>query len=269
MNATTSTSLELGAAMTRDSEIPTRRLVRAYLAEARYESVRMLRAPGFAIPFLGLPVLLYLLFAVLIAGAATRDNPAVASFMFTGFAVFGIIGPGMFGFGVVVATERDQGLLRLKRALPMPPAAYLLAKVVMAMLFSAIILATLLAAGLTLGHVTLNAGQIIRFLVTGVLGAVPFCALGLLIGVWTTGRSSPAIVNLIYLPMLHLSGLFYPLPKILQSMAPVWPAHHLHQLALATVGAASRGDAITHAAVLAGVTVLCGLLALRRLARIG
>jgi len=269
MNATTSTSTALGATMARESAIPTRRLVRTYLAEARYESVRMLRAPGFAIPFLGLPVLLYLLFAVLIAGAATRGNPAVASFMFTGFAIFGIIGPGMFGFGVVVATEREQGLLRLKRALPMPPAAYLLAKGIMAMLFSAIILATLLAAGLTLGHMTLTAGQIVRFLVTGVLGSVPFCALGLLIGVWTTTRSSPAIVNLVYLPMLHLSGLFYPLPKTLQSMASAWPAYHLHQLALDAVGAASRGDAMTHAAVLAGVTVLCGLLALRRLARIG
>ncbi len=271
MNATTSTSasLELGAEMTRDAEIPARRLFRAYLAEARYESMRMLRAPGFAIPFLGLPVLLYLLFAVLIAGAATRENPAVASFFFAGFAVFGVIGPAMFGFGVVVATEREQGLLRLKRALPMPPAAYLLAKALMAMLFAAIVMATVIAAGLSLGHLTLTAGQIVRVTVTGILGAVPFCALGLLIGVWTTGRSSPAIVNLIYLPMLHLSGLFYPLPKTLQAMAPAWPAYHLHQLALAAVGAASRGDAMTHAAVLAGVTALCGLLALRRLARIG
>lgn len=269
MNMTTSTILKLDAEGARSSAIPTRRLLRAYLAEARYESLRMLRAPGFALPFLGLPVLLYLLFAVLIAGHATRTNPAVATFFFAGFSIFGVIGPGMFGFGVVVATEREQGLLRLKRALPMPPAAYLLAKMLMAMLFSAIVMATMLAAGLTLGHLTLSAGQIVRVAVTGILGAVPFCALGLLIGVWTTARSSPAIVNLIYIPMLHLAGLFYPLPKALQATAPVWPAYHLHQLALAAVGAASRGDHVTHAAVLAGVTALCGLLALRRLARIG
>ena len=51
------------------------RLWRAYLTEAKYESVRMLRAPAFAIPFLGLPVALYLLFAVLLFGDAFRSDP--------------------------------------------------------------------------------------------------------------------------------------------------------------------------------------------------
>jgi ABC-2 type transport system permease protein len=269
MNATTSSTLELGAERAQSSDLPKGRLLRAYLAEARYESVRMLRAPGFAIPFLGMPVLLYLLFAVLIAGTAAQKDPTVAKFLFSGFAIFGIIGPGMFGFGIVVATERGQGLLRLKRALPLPLGAYLLAKMIMAMVFAAIIMATLLIAGLSLGHLTLTAGQIVQVTLIGILGAVPFCAMGLLIGTWTTERSSPAFVNLVYIPMLHLSGLFYPLPKGLQALAPVWPAYHLKMLSLGVLGVAKPGGALIHVAVLAGVTVLFGLIALRRLERVG
>ncbi len=274
MNATRltsieSTTLKLDAEIAPQSGLPTGRLLRAYLTEAGYESVRLLRAPGFGLPFLGMPVLLYLLFAVLIAGAATRSDPMTAKFLFAGFAVFGVVGPGMFGFGVIVATEREQGLLRLKRALPMPMGAYLLAKMLMAMLFAGIIMATMLAAGLTLGHLTLTAGQIARVTALGVLGALPFCALGLLIGTWATARSSPAFVNLVYIPMLHLSGLFYPLPKGLQAMAPLWPAYHLDQLAFAALGAPSRGDLLTHVAVLLGVTVVFGFIALRRLERVG
>ena len=269
MSATTSTSLELGAERAPGSDLPTGRLLRAYLTEAGYESVRMLRAPGFGLPFLGMPVLLYLLFAVLIAGAATRADPQVAKYLFAGFAVFGVIGPSLFGFGVVVATEREQGLLRLKRALPMPMGAYLLAKALMAMLFAAIIMITMLAAGLSLGHLSLTAGQIAGVIALGVLGALPFCALGLLIGTWATARSSPALVSLVYLPMLHLSGLFYPLPQGLQTLAPFWPAYHLDQLAFAALGAPSRGDVLTHLAVLAGVTVFFGFIALRRLERVG
>jgi ABC-2 type transport system permease protein len=264
MNATTSTSLPIVS-----SELPAGRLLRAYLTEARYETVRMLRAPGFALPFLGMPILLYLLFAVLIAGEAARADQLTAKFFFTGFSVFGVIGPAMFGFGMNVATERTQGLLQLKRALPMPMAAYFLAKVLMAMLFAAIIMASLVAAGLSLGHLTLTAGQIARVAVTGILGAVPFCAMGLLIGAWATGRSAPAFVNLVYIPMLHLSGLFYPLPKSLQAMAPAWPTYHLHQLALSATGVDSYGETLTHVAVLAGVTVLFSLIALRRLERAG
>lgn len=241
----------------------------AYLTEARYESVRMLRSPGFALPFLGMPVLLYLLFAVLIAGHVTSTDPVAARFFFTGFAVFGVVGPALFGFGMNVATERTQGLLQLKRALPMPMAAYFLGKLLMAALFAAIIMASMTVAGLSLGHLTLTAGQIARTAATGILGAVPFCAMGLLIGTWATGRSAPAFVNLVYIPMLHLSGLFYPLPKSLQAMAPAWPTFHLHQLALSAVGADSYGETLTHVAVLAGVTVLFTLIALRRLERVG
>ena len=87
------------------------RLCRAYLTEAKYESIRMLRAPAFGIPFLGLPVALYLLFAVLLFGDAMRNDPKAALFTFAGFDIFGVMGPGLFGFGVTLAMEREQGLL--------------------------------------------------------------------------------------------------------------------------------------------------------------
>ena len=45
----------------------------AYLAETRYELVRMIRNPNVAIPVLVLPMALYALFALLIAGEAERD----------------------------------------------------------------------------------------------------------------------------------------------------------------------------------------------------
>src|ERR1039458_6657558 len=103
----------------------------------------MLRAPAFAGPFLGIPVLLYLLFAVLLYGDAMAKDPKAAWSLFMGFSVFGVMGPGMFGFGITIAMEREQGLLKLKRAMPCPPAAPLLAKMLMSMLFVAIIMATI------------------------------------------------------------------------------------------------------------------------------
>ena len=91
----------------RGKVMPAKRLFRAYLTEAKYETVRMLRTPAFAIPFPGMPVLLYLLFGVVIFGGAIRNDPRAGLFIFTGFSVFGVMGPGIFGFGYVVATERE------------------------------------------------------------------------------------------------------------------------------------------------------------------
>src|SRR5215831_7981279 len=121
---------------TKAAEMPLGRVLRAYFMEARYETIRMIRTPAFAVPLLGLPLMLYVLFGVVIYGSAGRTDPIVPLYLFVAFSTFGVVGPGMFGFGVSVAMEREYGLLKLKRALPMPPAAYLLAKGVMTLFFA-------------------------------------------------------------------------------------------------------------------------------------
>jgi ABC-2 type transport system permease protein len=75
-------------------------------------------------------------------------------------------------------------------------------------------------------------------------------------------------VNLIFLPMAFLSGLWLPIqymPKILADLAPTWPAYHLAQMALGAVGAETRGTFAGHAGVLAGITLVFFLLAMRRM----
>jgi ABC-2 type transport system permease protein len=237
---------------------------RAYLAEAKYECIRALRAPGFSVPTLLLPAAFYLFFGVLIA--LPGRTPQIETFLFIGFAVMGVIGPGLFGFGVFVAVEREQGLLRLKRALPMPTAGYLLSKMAMTVLFATLVTCTVLTAGVAAGRVQLTGMQLLALGAILVPGSMPFCALGLLIGSWAGGRSAPALVNLIYLPMIYLSGFLIPLPKSIAAIQLVSPAYHLDQIALTAVGAPGR-DVAVHGTVLAAMTLLAVTLALRRLAR--
>ena len=245
------------------------RLLRAYLTEARFESLRMLRVLGFSLPFLVLPASLYLLFGVVLFGEAVRNDPAAGKFLFTAFAVFGVMGPGMFGFGATVATEREQGLLTLKRALPAPPGSYLLAKLLMTMLFAFIVMATMIPSALLLGHLPLTFAQCASVTAISIFGSLPFCAIGLFIGTRASGKASVALVNLIYVPMMHISGLFYPLPKFLRSISPVWPSYHLQQLLFAALGAPFYGRTAVQVAVLAGVTLVLTALSIRRLARVG
>ena len=131
-----------------------RRILYAYVTEIKYESLRMLRSPGFSIPFLLLPVPVYLFFGVVLAGPAVAKQPSVADYLFSGFSVFAVMGPALFGVGCVLAIERDAGLLKLKRALPAPGGAYLVAKMTMGMVFAAAAMSTLLVAGLVAGTAT-------------------------------------------------------------------------------------------------------------------
>jgi ABC-2 type transport system permease protein len=133
------------------------------------------------------------------------------------------------------------------------------------MMFATIVMATMFAVT-PLGHLHLDFARFFALAAVGILGALPFCAIGLFIGVRTTSRSAPAFVNIIYQVMMHASGLFYPLPKFLRAIAPVWPTYHLQQLFFRVVGVPSQGSAITHIAVLVGLTLLLTLFAVRRLA---
>lgn len=257
--------LQTGAAM------PLMRVLRAYAAEAKYESLRMLRSPAFAIPFLLLPVPVYLFFGVMLAGPAVAKNPGVGTYLFSGFSAFAIMGPALFGVGCTLALERDAGFLKLKRAWPAPGGAYLIAKMLMAMVFAGMAMIMMIVAGVAAGQTQLSASQFFILAAVMIAGAVPFAAIGLFIGAYTSGSAAPAFTNIVYLPGLWLSGLFIPLPKFLEPWAVIWPAFHVNQTALGATGVSEFSfvaPAIS-AAVLIGVTVVFGGLAIRRLARHG
>lgn len=245
---------------------PTSRLLRCYVLEARYELLRLLRTPSFVIPSLLFPSMFYLLFGVLLG--AGRGRGEMASYLLATYGVFGVMGVALFGFGVSIAIESERGFLTLKRALPMPPGALLFAKLAMAMGFATVIslMLTMLAAGFA--GVRLDAAHWLLLFVVNVLGVLPYAALGLCIGTRISGQAAPAVVNLIYLPMSFLSGLWMPLsvlPEFIARFAPVWPSYHHGQIALAVIG---RGDGrvVSHLGVLAAVTLGSLLIARRQLA---
>lgn len=260
-----------GAEPAPSSAMSRMRVLRAYWIEAKYEFLHMLRAPVFVIPFLVLPPAIYLFFGVLIAGQQTHANPAIGTFLLTGFSVFALVGPTLFGVGCSLAIERDAGLLKLKRAQPAPTGAYLIAKTGMAMVFAALAMASILVAALYVGKIGLSGGRVLALSAVLVVGSIPFCAIGLAIGAHVRGSAAPGVAHLLYLPMLYLSGLFFPLPPTLSRWAIVWPAFHLDRLALAVAAVptpATVAPAVS-IAYLAAISVVCGAVAIRRLARVG
>jgi ABC-2 type transport system permease protein len=252
------------------SQMSGARLLAAYLGDIRFEIVKMRRTLAFALPTLLFPPMFYLIFGVLMGSAKGNADQALRAF--AGLSVFGTMAPGLFGFGVSLAFEREYGLLVFKQALPMPAGAYLIARMAMAMIFASIISLLMILLAKSLGHVPFGFVQGLEVYLTGILGVLPFCAIGLCVGAYVSGQAAPAIVNVIYLPMAFLSGLWVPLPILhhaLQQLAPLWPAFHLAQLQLDTLGAASMGSFASHVASLAGVTIVFFSIAMRKLANGG
>jgi ABC-2 type transport system permease protein len=231
---------------------------RAYILEAKYELLKLLRMPGHVVPSIAFPAAFYLLFGVLF-GWRGVGGVTMATYLIATYGAFGVIGTALFGFGVGVAVERGQGWMMLKRASPMPPMAFFAAKLVMCTIFAVAVFGVLAVLGITLGDVRLASAVWARLGVTLVLGAIPFCALGLGLGYLAGPNSAPPVVNLIYLPMAFLSGLWIPieaLPPVITSIAPFLPAYHLGQLAFGAIGAGRGLPVWTHLAALAGFTLI-------------
>lgn len=211
--------------------------LRAYALEAQLEFLKLWRQPAFLIPTLTFPAIFYLLFGVFMVPGGGQSG--ASRYLLATYAAFGAMGPALFGFGVGLAEERSNGLLDLKRVLPMPPLALFVAKIAMAMMFAWIIGLLLLLLATTLGGVKLSALAIARYFLVLPIGALPFAALGLLIGSLVRVQAANAIIQIIYLPLGFLGGLWMPvylLPKFMQAIAHGLPSYHFGQLNLWAVG---------------------------------
>ncbi len=102
-------------------------------------------------------------------------------------------------FGANVAL--DGGLRELKRALPMPAGTYLAAELVTAAVFATAVSLLLMLLGATVGKVVVELAQWASLFVLSVLGVIPFCGLGLLVGGLVKGPAAAAVLNLVHLPM--------------------------------------------------------------------
>lgn len=203
-----------------------------YRKEAWYDLLSVWRTPGFVIPALAFPTVFYLFFGVIF------NTGAASGYMLVTYGCFGIMGPAMFNFAMNIASDRAHGWLTLKRLSPMPFAAYLLAKFNTALMFSLVIIVVLFTVAALLADVRLHTEQWILLALVLLLGSAPFALIGLILGLTLSDKAAPGVVNLVYLPMALLSGLWLPihmLPAALQQASWIWPSYHLSQIGLKVI----------------------------------
>jgi ABC-2 type transport system permease protein len=237
------------------------RTIALYVKEAKYELIKNMRLPVYAISTVAFPVMFYVLFGIVLGSGNPVSRNETATYLLATMGCFGVIAVALFGFGVSLALERGQGWLQVKRASPMPVSAYFLGKLCSALVFSSVIMSLLLAIGFAFGGVRLPITRAAELVAILVAGSIPFSAMGMAIGYFAKPNSAPGLVNLIYLPMSFCSGLWIPLfllPHGLRVFAKLLPPYHLSQLALNTVGMVNNPTpAWKHIEALVAFTLLC------------
>lgn len=225
--------------------------------ESWLEFLKCLRLPAFSVSLFVFPVGMFLFFGFGMKWGPTDIQQTL--YWATASSCMGVIGVGLFGFGVYVATERGQGWLLLKRVSPMPPVMYFLAKTMMSILFSCIVVGVILSIAFGLGKIDTGVVRMMQLFSVLVLTTVPFCTLGLAIAYLVGPNSAHAVINVVYLPQLFLGGIVVPyeyLPPYLQSIASVLPSFHSVQLAFGVIDSTNETAGIWNVLVLSCYTLL-------------
>jgi imidazolonepropionase-like amidohydrolase/ABC-type multidrug transport system permease subunit len=160
---------------------------------------------------------------------AERGGSTIAMIV-TNVLVIGILGNGFFGAGIRAVQEREQNILRRFKVTPISPLPILGASLTTGLLlFIPAIALTLTLARVLYGMPVPD--QPISLFLFLVIGAVAFRSIGLIIAAVSnsTGESN-MLVQLLYMPMMFLSGAMIPssmLPQWTQTVAQFLPASYL------------------------------------------
>jgi ABC-2 type transport system permease protein len=220
------------------------------------ELARLWRTPGFSVPTLVLPLVMFVLFGL--PHVERRiDGIAAIDYLLVSFSAFSVMSIGMFSFGVGVAAERESGWSKLMRLAPLQVGIYLASKFIVAAAFAFV------SVSLLLGLAMLSIGAVGPLLVSTLYlfvlpGVVTFSALGLALGYLCRAHAATAVANIVFVPLAFASGLFVPLeslPPVVQSIAPLLPSYHLASIGWSRLA----GDRVDHISL--GVVMLLGFTA--------
>ena len=114
----------------------------------------------------------------------------------------------------IIAIYREGGILKRLRATPLRPATILVAHVLVKLLFTALTLALLIAAGRRV-YAPDSPVQVIRFAAALLFTTCSLLSVGFLIAsLVPTARFAQPLAGVIFYPMIALSGLFFPAPLL-------------------------------------------------------
>ncbi|MGH2820729.1 MAG: ABC transporter permease [Actinomycetota bacterium] len=204
------------------------------LRQLRYENKVFWRNPPRAFFTFAFPLMFLFIFTLLLGDgdAATFFVPSI-----TAFSVITACGTNV---AMTICFARDEGKLKRIRGTPLPSAAYIAGHMMHSCLIALLLVIIVCSVGAALFDVELPTDTLPAFLLTLTVGAAAFCSLGLALTIPVPNAdSAPAIVNAVTLPLLFVSGVFFPLegaPGWLRSLADVFPVKHFVDALLAAFG---------------------------------
>jgi ABC-2 type transport system permease protein len=230
----------------------------------KFDIKRTLRNRRVVIFAILMPLILFAIFGLTIPKDASEGGISAIAYVMVSMAIFGSMSAAMSSGGVIAA-ERDGGWNRTLRLTPLKPQAYVISKVILSLLLAIPPLVVVFLFGLTVGNVHLSVSQWLSVGLVSWLGALPFAALGLIIGYVAKPDSVQPITGLSTMLIAAFGGLWVPIdsmPSVMKHIAELTPAYWTGQSSRSALS--QSGLDMNAVYVVLAWTVVLGFIALRR-----
>jgi ABC-2 type transport system permease protein len=182
-----------------------------------------------------LPVVLLIIFGSIFHGTVGVTGVSYRLYFTAGIIASGIMSTTFVNLGISIVLEREDGTLKRLAGTPMPKGAYFAGKALSCLVIAAIEVAILLGIGIALYGLKLpdSGARWVTFTWVFLLGVATCTMLGIAVSsVPRSSRSAAAVLNLPYLVLQFISGVYFPfssLPKGMQTIAALFPLKWLCQ----------------------------------------
>jgi ABC-2 type transport system permease protein len=201
----------------------TRGTLRAVLAQSRVELVLTLRRGESLVVSIAIPVGILVFFTKVDVVQTSLRDPV--QFLVPGVLALAVMSTAMVSLGIATGYERRYGVLKRLGSTPLSRAGLLTAKTVSVVALEVIQSLILLGVGAALGWHA--AGSIAAAVGLLLIGTVAFAGIGLFFAGTLRAEANLAVANGLFLALLFLGGMAYPLDKLpggLQAFARALPA---------------------------------------------
>jgi ABC-2 type transport system permease protein len=225
-------------------------MIRTALHLSGYELRAFARNRQFQFFTLAMPVLFLVIFASVFGGGGHTTRVAGGPISTSAYYVPGIIALGIIAacFGNLVASvtaQRERGVLKRRRATPVPAAAVIAGRVVTSVVTAVVMAGALLGIGWAAYGAHVPGRTVLAFAVTVVIGAASFCCLGYALTSFIRNEDAALPVSTaITLPLYFISGVFVAvtaLPHWLADVGEIFPVRHLADALLAAYNPHTTG----------------------------
>jgi ABC-2 type transport system permease protein len=203
------------------------------LRQGRYDNRSFWRNSAAAFFTFVFPIMFLVIFNLVFNDAIDVPGGGVApsTFYVPAIIALSIVNACYTNIAWGIVAYRDRGILKRLRGTPLPTAAYLGGRILQAVWVAIVLVVLVLAIGVIFYGVDLPGEKMPAFIVSLIVGAATFCALGMALAAAVPNEdAAPAVINGSILPLMFISNVFIPTssaPDWLNDFASIFPVVHL------------------------------------------